>query len=203
MLKRSTNSKLLVILLPVITVACSSTQALKPAPVWTDVTEDSTASHQQTVTLMQQEKWHQAVSQLESLTAQHASLSGPWLNLGIAYTKTGNSEAAEAAFRKSIDMNTDNFEAYNQLGILYRRTGRLKEAAFIYQTALESDLDNASLHWNMGILYDKYLPDPRKALMHYQRYQQLTDSDDQQLQAWINSLLKDTQNNGLTAKVNP
>ena len=203
MLKRSTNMKLLVTLLPLMTVACASTQSLKPAPAMAEVTLDSSMSHQQAVTLMQQEKWQQAVTQLEVLTAQHDSLSGPWLNLGIAYTKTGNSESAEVAFKKSIDMNTANIEAYNQLGILYRRTGRLKEAGFIYETALKSDPDNASIHWNLGILHDKYLPDPRKALLHYQRYQQLTNSDDPQLQAWINNLRTDTQKSSLTAKVSP
>lgn len=203
MLKRSTNTKLLVVLLTLMTVACASTQAPKPAPATAAVTVDSAASHQQAVTLMQQEKWQQAVILLETLTTQHDNLSGPWLNLGIAYTKTGNSESAEAAFRKSINMNTTNSEAYNQLGILYRRTGRLKEAGFIYETGLKSDPGNASIHWNLGILHDKYLPNPRKALLHYQRYQQITESDDPQLQAWINTLIKDTQKNSLTAKVNP
>jgi Tfp pilus assembly protein PilF len=202
MLKRSTNTKLLVVLLTLMTVACASTHDPKPAPARAKVSVDSAASHQQAVTLMQQEKWQQAVILLETLTTQHDNLSGPWLNLGIAYTKTGNSESAEAAFRKSIDMNTTNSEAYNQLGILYRRTGRLIEAGFIYETALKFDPGNASIHWNLGILHDKYLPNPRKALLHYQRYQQIPESDDPQLQAWINTLIKDTQKNSLTAKVN-
>jgi len=202
MLKRSIKLPALIILLPVLAGGCAATQDITPVSN-IKPSADTTLLHQQAISLMQQEKWQQAVTRLEHITAQQDTLSGPWLNLGIAYTKTGNSEAAEAAFKKSIDLNTSNIEAYNQLGILYRRSGRLKEAGFIYETALQSDPDNTNIHWNLGILHDKYLPDPRKALLHYQRYQQLTGSNDPQLQAWVNNLLKDTQDNSLAARVNP
>ncbi len=213
MLKRSINPTAsqagcillaaIVVLLPLLTGGCATTQGIKTAAAKVEPTADTAILHQQAVSLMQQEKWQDAVTRLETITAQQAALSGPWLNLGIAYTKRGNSEAAEAAFKKSIDVNAANIEAYNQLGLLYRRTGRLEEARFMYETALKSDPDNSNIHWNLGILHDKYLPDPRKALLHYRQYQQLTGTDDPQLQAWINSLSKDTQENSLAARVNP
>jgi Flp pilus assembly protein TadD len=213
MLKRSINPTAsqagcillaaIVVLLPLLTGGCTTTQGLKTAAVKVEPTADTAILHQQAVSLMQQEKWQDAVTRLEVITAQQAGLSGPWLNLGIAYSKRGNSESAEAAFRKSIDANAANIEAYNQLGLLYRRTGRLEEARFMYETALKSDPDNSNIHWNLGILHDKYLPDPRKALLHYRRYQQLTGTNDPQLQAWINSLSKDTQENSLAVRVNP
>jgi tetratricopeptide (TPR) repeat protein len=193
----------LVILLPVLVTGCSATRDItapvnmaKPAANIEDL-------HQQAVTLMQQEKWQEAVQSYEIITAQQDNLSGPWLNLGIAYIKTGNSESAEAAFRKSLDINSENIEAYNQFGILYRRNGRLDEAAFIYESALKAAPDNINIHWNLGILHDKYLPDARKALFHYQRYQQLTGSNDVQLQAWINKLEKGSQANSLAAQAAP
>jgi len=193
----------LVILLPVLAGGCTTTPGIN-APVSTaKPTANVAALHQQAVALMQQEKWQEAVQAYENITALQDNLSGPWLNLGIAYIKTGDSVSAEAAFKKSIDMNPGNIEAYNQLGILYRRSNRLKEAGFIYESALKLAPDNTNIHWNLGILHDKYFPDARKALFHYQRYQQLTSSKDAQLQAWINKLENNDQSGSLAAKVMP
>lgn len=169
----------------------------------TEPSADITTRHQQAVKLMQEEKWQPAVDILEEITVQQPALSGPWLNLGIARTKRGNSQGAEDTFKRAINVNTANVEAYNQLGILYRRTGRPEEARFIYETALKLEPDNTSLHWNLAILHDTDLPDPRKALLHYQRYQQITGSDDPQLLSWINGLAERSQTNSMTAKVNP
>jgi tetratricopeptide (TPR) repeat protein len=100
-------------------------------------------------------------------------------------------------------VNAANVEAYNQLGILYRRSGRYEEARFSYETALETEPDNTSLHWNLAILHDTDLPDPSKALLHFQRYQQITGSKNPYLLSWINNLAKDQQTGSMTARVNP
>jgi Flp pilus assembly protein TadD len=192
-----------VILLPVLATGCTATQNIKTSTNMAKPAENITLLHQQAVTLMQQDKWQEAVQSYEIITAQQDKLSGPWLNLGIAYIKTGNSKSAETALKKSLDINPENIEAYNQLGILYRRSGRLKEAAFIYESALKVAPDNTNIHWNLGILHDRYLPDARKALFHYQRYQQLTGSDNAQLQAWINKLETGTRTNSLAAQAAP
>lgn len=169
----------------------------------TEPSVDVTTRHQQAVKLMQEEQWQAAVNMLEAITTEQPALSGPWLNLGIAYTKRGNSSAAESSFKHAIDVNAGNIEAYNQLGILYRRTGRYEEARLIYETALEIDPDNISLHWNLAILHDTDLPDPRKALLHFQRYQQITGSGNPHLQSWINILAKDSQASSMAVRVNP
>ena len=192
-----------VILLAMLAAGCSTTRDSKVPVSKAQPTTDVVVLHQRAVALMQQERWHEAVQSLETITARQDELSGPWLNLGIAYSKSGDSASAEMAFKKSIDMNTMNIEAYNQLGILYRRSGRLEEAGSIYESALAIDPDNTNIHWNLGILHDRYLPDPRKALLHYQRYQQLTGSDDMQLQAWIDDLANNSSNNNLASTVAP
>jgi len=191
------------ILIAVLAGGCTTTRDRKAPVSKVQPTTDLVVLHQRAVSLMQQERWHEAVESLETITARQDELSGPWLNLGIAYSKSGDSASAETAFRKSIEMNTMNIEAYNQLGILYRRTGRLEKAGSIYESALAIDPDNTNIHWNLGILHDRYLPDPRKALLHYQRYQQLTGSDDMQLQAWIDNLANNSSENNLASKVAP
>ena len=193
----------MVFFLTLITCGCTTTQNTNTPGRMMEPSVDITTRHQQAVKLMQEEQWPAAVDMLEAITTEQPALSGPWLNLGIASTKRGNSKAAEVAFKQAIDVNAANIEAYNQLGILYRRTGRYEEARHIYETALEIDPDNTSLHWNLAILHDTDLPDPRKALFHYQYYQQITGSDNPHLLSWIKSLAKDTQTSSLTAKVNP
>jgi Flp pilus assembly protein TadD len=156
-------------------------QAEAPAPAVEE-------SYRQALDMMQAGQWPEARQRLEDLTAAHAMLAGPWLNLGIVYTRLGEPEAAEAAFRRSIENNPANAVAYNQLGIFYRRTNRLEAARQAYGAALEVAPDDPDTHWNLGVLHDVYLPDAQLALFHFERYRQLTGSEDPQLAAWINAL---------------
>jgi tetratricopeptide (TPR) repeat protein len=140
------------------------------------------------IALMQAEDWHAAANSLAAITATEPGLSGAWVNLGIARTKLGDSTGAEAAFKKAIEANSRNAEAWNQLGVIYRRSGRLDQAQSSYNEALKRDRGHANAHWNLAILHDSYLPDPALALAHYEKYQQLTQSDDAQLKLWIAGL---------------
>ena len=179
---------------------CTTAHTNRPATALTSTpTPELNAEYQQALDFMQAEKWQAASEQLTRITIQQPSLSGPWINLGITQTMRGDHASAETAFKTALDVNHRNIEAYNQLGMLYRRHGRLDEAQLVYQEALRLDPDNTNIHWNLAILYDRYLPNPSEALQHYQRYQQLTDSDDPLLQAWIANLGNHGDN--LTARV--
>lgn len=197
---------LLAVLVPLWLVAgCAATQesrlAAQPeAPAPAPAVEES---YRQALDRMQAGQWPQARQLLEDLSAAQPTLAGPWLNLGIVYTRLGEPEAAEGAFRQSIENNPGNPVAYNQLGILYRRTGRLEAAREAYGAALGVAPDDPDTHWNLGILHDVYLPDDRLALFHYERYRQLTGSDDAQLMAWINALRARMPADNMTAGVKP
>lgn len=181
---------------------CTNTRSHQPALIATP-TADIKSGYQSALLAMQAEQWQPAREQLTEITTQQPSLSGPWVNLGITRTMLGDHAGAESAFKKAIDTNSRNIEAYNQLGMLYRRHSRLDEAQFIYEEALRRDPDNSNVHWNLGILYDRYLPNPRQALQHYQRYQKLTASDDPRLLAWIAELEARNPGDNVTAKVKP
>lgn len=161
----------------------SDTQQKPAAPV-----KDAEGKHRYVLALMNDENWTEAATELEVLTAARPGLAGPWVNLGIVRTMLGDSAAAESAFKRALDANAGSAEAWNQLGMLYRRSGRLEEARSAYNSGLQSSPNHADLHWNLAILHDRYLPDPVIALAHYERYQQLTKSDDPQLTHWIASL---------------
>ena len=181
---------------------CTNTRSHQ-AEIIAAPTVDIKSGYQNALQLMHTEQWSEAREQLVRITTQQPSLSGPWINLGITRTMLGDHAGAESAFKKAIDTNSRNIEAYNQLGMLYRRHGRLDEAQFIYEEALRHAPDNTNIHWNLGILYDRYLPNPRQALQHYQRYQQLTSSDDPRLLAWIAELDARNPGDNVTAKVKP
>ena len=150
--------------------------------------KDVKGKYRYALALMADEDWHGAAAELQRITSTHPDLSGPWVNLGIVKTRLGDSAAAGTAFKHALDANARNAEAYNQLGMLYRRSGRLEDARDIYNEGLRQSPDHADLHWNLAILHDRYLPVAKLALTHYERYQQLTKSDDAQLQQWIAQL---------------
>jgi Tfp pilus assembly protein PilF len=100
----------------------------------------------------------------------------------------GDSSAAEAAFKQALDADAGMAEAWNQLGMLYRRSGHLEKARAAYNAGLERSPDHADLHWNLALLHDTHLPDPVLALAHFERYRELTKSEDPQLQQWIATL---------------
>ena len=161
----------------------SDTPSKPAAPV-----KDAEGKHRYVLALMAKEEWYKAAEELELLTAARPKLTGPWVNLGIVKTMLGDSAAAESAFKRALDTDSGNAEAWNQLGMLYRRSGQLEKARSAYNNGLEHSPDHANLHWNLALLHDTHLPDPALALAHYERYQLLTKSDDQQLQQWITQL---------------
>jgi len=178
-----------------------ATAHLQGLPDTSAPTPELKTSYQHAIQSMQDEQWQTAREQLTTITTQQPSLSGPWLNLGITRTMLGDHTGAETAFKTALDVNHRAIEAYNQLGMLYRRQERLDDAQFIYEEALRLDPDNSNIHWNLAILYDRYLPNPHQALQHYQRYQQLTGSEDPLLQVWIDRL--DNHGGNMTAGMKP
>ena len=158
----------------------------------TETVIDTESEYEAAVLLMKAGDWHAAADKLAVITAAKPRLSGPWTNLGIARNNIGDTAGAEAAFKRALDASAGQVVAYNELGIIYRRSGRLEQAAFIYNEGLKVDPNAADIHWNLGILYDRYLPNPPQALVHYEQYRQLTQSDDRQLLAWISELREQT-----------
>jgi Flp pilus assembly protein TadD len=158
----------------------------------TEVITDVDGEFQAALQLMKSGNWHGAADKLAAITTSEPGLSGAWTNLGIARNKIGDTAGAEDALNKAIAANANQVVAYNVLGIIYRRSGRLEEAAASYIAGLNINPNDEDIHWNLAILYDRYLPNPVQALSHYERYQQLTQSEDKQLLAWISELREQT-----------
>lgn len=129
-----------------------------------------------------------AVNELETLASSYPQYSGPYLNLGIAYSRSGQLPEAEQAFKMAIARKPDNAEAFNQLGVVYRKLGRFAEAADAYHRALEIQPAYALAHLNLGVLYDMYLQQPEKALVEFETYASLTGASDAQVNGWIKEI---------------
>lgn len=134
---------------------------------------------------MQRQEWRLAMIELEWLLEHYPDLSGPCLNMALAFRQQGKTEAAEEYFRKTLQINRNNLDAYNQYAIFLRAQGRFQEAEQAYLQALEVWDQHADSHRNIGVLYDMYMGDRSRALLHFQRYQELTGADDRMVAGWI------------------
>lgn len=127
----------------------------------------------------------EAEQALLTLTKLAPELSGPYANLGIVYHRSGRTKEAIEALKRAIQANPRRAVYYNELGIIYRQEGKFDDARRSYSKALDVDPDYALAQLNIAILYDLYLQDPKLALPHYQRYQQLVPTDDKTVNNWI------------------
>ena len=142
-------------------------------------------SYDKALVLMQSEDYQAAIPVLQAFIEKNPQHAGPYINLGIAYQRTGQADAALAALNKATDLNPANAAAFQQLGILYREQGKFDAALDAYNTALQLDTGYALAHRNVGILYDLYLQQPALALDHYRKYLELDNTDDQTVKRWV------------------
>jgi Flp pilus assembly protein TadD len=124
----------------------------------------------QALTHLEQQEYDQGISLLETLTAKEKRLAAPYVNLGIAYSRTGQNKQAEHNFSKALRLDAGHAVANNELGLLYRKTGRFNAARSAYQNALVQHPDYLPARKNLGILCEIYLHDLACALKQYQAY---------------------------------
>ncbi len=142
---------------------------------------------QEAVALLNTGTYDQAIEILEKITANAPGVTAPYINLGIAYARTDKSEAAEAQFKKALELVPGHPVASNECGLLYRKKGRFDEARAMYEKALAAYPNYYPAHRNLGILYDLYLNDPESAMVHYQVCSQAMPKDDK-VKLWIADL---------------
>jgi len=124
----------------------------------------------QAVSLLNQEKYPEAIRLLKAVTGKTSKFSAPFINLGIAYARTNELKDAEDNFKKALDISKQHPVAINELGLIYRKTGRYQEARTLYETLLSVYPDFLPAHKNLGVLCDIYLQDLKCALSQYEEY---------------------------------
>ena len=73
-------------------------------------------------------------------------------NLGVAHTRLGDLDAADAAYRTAIEIDPESDAAYHNLGNLQMRGGDLGKALALYDKALKLRRDNPYLHFHRGLV---------------------------------------------------
>lgn len=135
--------------------------------------------------LMANEQHRDARKAFEAITRDFPELSGPWLKLGELAEIGERMERAERSYRKALEINPNNVNAYLALALFQRRAGDFEAARDTYVSALQLWKDFPEAHRNLAILYDLYMNQPAMAQPHYEAYDFLTGGDDPQVADWL------------------
>lgn len=146
-----------------------------------DVIEDFIAARK----AYKNQRYQQTKTLLERIVKTDKSLAGPWVMMGHIALAEKDISAAETHFKKAINVNKLNVNAYIPLAKIYRQKGDFIRAQNIYEEALAVWKDFPEAHLNLGILYDIYLNDPLQAQQHMEAYQFLTGYEDSTVKEWL------------------
>jgi Tfp pilus assembly protein PilF len=172
-------------------VACGgmpAQQAPAPAAATAAAPREAYSQYEYALELMREKRYDEAATALQAMTRTYPDLSGPYLNLGIAYLRMERPAEAEETVRQGLAVNPDDAEGYNLLGLVQREVGHFAEARESYEQALKLDPQFADVHLNLAILLDLYLGLSQAALEHYERYQDIAGTEDKQVKLWITDL---------------
>lgn len=183
-------------------VACATTSAPKPkarAQVQVEeqvgftisepvsVSDEVRMDYDRALLLLDQGRIDEGIGVLEGVVANAPDVSGPRIDLGVAWHRKGNLEEAEQHLLEALELNPEHPVAHNELGIIYRKTGRFAEARTSYEAALATFPGYHHARRNLGVLCDLYLADLDCALRSYEAYME-TVPEDPQAAMWIADL---------------
>ena len=151
------------------------------------VSGDVRADYENALRLLAQQQYEQGIALLVKVTGSTPAAIAPHIDLGIAYSRSGDLDRAEASLEKALAINPDHPIANNELGMVYRRKGRFADARASYEKALAVYPSFHFAHRNLAILCDLYLMDLGCALTHYEAYSQAVPGD-QEAVKWIADL---------------
>lgn len=130
------------------------------------------------------EQYDEAIGLLNQVIEEEKRVAAPFVNLGMAYTKKGDTENAEKYLLEALNLDLAHPVANNQLGLLYRKQGRFDDARKAYNNALTRYPDYLPVIRNLGILCELYIRDLPCALSQYEHYRSLRP-DDKTMEIWI------------------
>jgi len=138
----------------------------------------------QSIEALAQENYEEGIRLLKAVTGKTSKFSAPYINLGIAYSRTNELEKAEESFKKALEISKQHPVAQNELGLIYRKTGRYKEAREIYESLLAMYPDFLPARKNLGVLCDIYIQDLECALTQYEGYLEAVPGDEK-VKIWV------------------
>lgn len=151
------------------------------------ISGEARADYQAALQVLRQERYEQGIAMLLEITEIAPDITAPYIGLGIAYSRTGNLDAAEEALLEALALAPDHPIAHNEIGIVYRSTGRFDEARASYERALAVYPAFHYARRNLGVLCDLYLGDLACALEHYEAYLQAV-AEDPEVAIWVTDI---------------
>ncbi len=139
------------------------------------------------VAMLKDEDYDEAIALLEKVIGKSPGVTAPYVDIAIAYQRTGRPELAEENLKTALKLFPEHPVACNEYGLLYRRSGRFTEARAMYEKAIARFPDYYPARRNLGIVCDLYLNDPACALEHYEIYSEARPYD-KQVKLWVADL---------------
>jgi len=152
-----------------------------------DMDEGARGEFERAVAMMNDGKNDAAIELLKRVIDRSPGVSAPYIDIALAYQRTGNPGLAEQHLKTALEMVPGHPVASNEYGLLLRKAGRFKEARVVYMKAINGFPDYLPVRRNLGILCDLYLNDPVCALKQFELYSERMPADEK-VKMWVAEL---------------
>ena len=171
--------------------ACTATAPPRSGPTETSdadgfvITEDVQADEavrtdfQAALAALDAGQYSRGITLLQGVTRRAPDATAAHINLGIAYGRSGDNDAAVASLTRALELSPRHPVAHNELGVVYRRMGRFSEARASYEAALAAHPEFHFARRNLAVLCDLFLGDLQCALENYERYSEAVPTDEE------------------------
>ncbi len=149
-----------------------------------NVDSDVELDFKNAVVLLQESKYQQAISVLNTVVEREKRLPAPYVNLAMAYSALGEIKSAEKNLINALKLEIGHPVANNELGLLYRKAGKFKAARTAYENAIKDNPEYLPAIRNLGVLCDLYMRDYDCALQQFENYLELKP-DDKTMVIWV------------------